>query len=218
MVHRSHKDVTETHPFFHPYAKDGRVYLIKNDATNCGLDLPLQRFQELVESLLQQKNSDRTSNDGLRLGSILLDNQYRGSVAGIMTKKKDRKKSDIPGDPTTHFFEMVLKEAYMKPEYKVAPPAKCCYNEFPEEEKAKWDPNDPTILDHSQNGVLLRATWEEYLRPKYKRALDRWNKDTGGGDGTATSFINFCGADRWLVYLFCKDLEANFLLASSAGG
>jgi hypothetical protein len=56
------------------------------------------------------------------------------------------------------------------------------------------------------------------IRPKYKRALDKWNKETGGGDGTPPSFVNFCGGDRWLVWIFCKDLGANFLLANNAGG
>jgi hypothetical protein len=64
----------------------------------------------------------------------------------------------------------------------------------------------------------LRGTWEDYLRPKYKKALDKWNKDTGGGDGNPTHFIDFCAGNRWLVYLFCKDSDTNFLLASNAGG
>ncbi len=56
------------------------------------------------------------------------------------------------------------------------------------------------------------------MRPKYKKSLDRWNKQTGGGDGTPPSFVDYCAGDRWLVYLFCKDAEANYLLASNAGG
>ena len=60
--------------------------------------------------------------------------------------------------------------------------------------------------------------WEGYIRPRYKKAIGRWNKDTGGGDGKPSEFINFCAGDRWLVWVFCKDLEAGFLLASSAGG
>jgi hypothetical protein len=50
------------------------------------------------------------------------------------------------------------------------------------------------------------------------KALDKWTKDTGGGDGGPVKFIDFCERDRWLVWIFCKDLEANFLLANSAGG
>jgi hypothetical protein len=167
---------------------------------------------------LRQKNSARTCNDGLRLGCILLDSNYRGSVAGVLSKKKSRQKSDQSGDVTNHFFEHILEEAFSNSSYRVLPPSECYYTEFPEEEKGTWDPNDLSIFEHERNGIWLKSTWDDYLKPRYKRALDKWNKDTGGGDGTPSSFIDYCGGDRWLVYLFCKDIEANFLLASSAGG
>ena len=54
---------------------------------------------------------------------------------------------------------------------------------------------------------------------KYKIVLDHWNKETGGGNGEPYSFVDYCDRDaRWLVVVFLKDLEANFLLASNAGG
>jgi hypothetical protein len=215
---RKHKDIHETDSFFHSYGKDGKVYLLANDVRTCGLDIAIMHFQRHIQQAVQQKNSARTCNDGLRLSCILLDSKYRGTVAGIMTKKKDRKRSDIPGDPTNNFFELVLSECFTNAEYVAAPPSPQYYDDFPEDDKSKWDPNHPSIFEHERDASWLRATWEEYIRPKYKKALDKWNKDTGGGDGTPTSFINFCAGDRWLVWLFCKDLEANFLLANSAGG
>ena len=65
----------------------------------------------------------------------------------------------------------------------------------------------------------LLETWKLYLKRKYKYALDRWNKDTGGGNGQPWSFINYCERDgRWLVLVFLKDVESNYLLAANAGG
>ena len=64
-------------------------------------------FQRHIQQAVQRKNSTRTFNDGV-IGCILLDSKYRGTVGGIMTKKKDRKRSDISGDPTNDFFELVL--------------------------------------------------------------------------------------------------------------
>jgi hypothetical protein len=58
-----------------------------------------------------------------------------------MTKKKDRKKSDIPGDPVTHFFEMILQESFSNPDYSVHPPADEHYSVIPEDDKIKWEPN-----------------------------------------------------------------------------
>jgi hypothetical protein len=218
IIRRRHTDITETDPMFHPYGSGGKVYLVTNSTEHAGLDVCLKCFQDSTEATLRQKNSARTSNDGLRLGCILLDGKYRGSVSGIMSRKKNRLKSDQSGDPNTHFFDLIVEESFCNPSYQVVPPADCYYAEFPEEEKGSWNPNDVSIFEHERNGIWLKATWDDYLKPKYKRALDKWNKDTGGGDGTPSSFIDYCGGDRWLVYLFCKDIEANFLLASSAGG
>lgn len=61
-------------------------------------------------------------------------------------------------------------------------------------------------------------TWKIYVRRKYKIALDKWNKETGGGNGQLWSFVNYCEDARWLVVVFLKDVEANYLLASNAGG
>ena len=218
IMARRHVDVSETHPFFHQHGRDGKVYLIANSPGHCGLDIAVKRFQDSIIQAMKQKNSARTYNDGIRLGCILLDSKYRGTVSGIMTKKKDRKKSDISGDPINHFFEEALTECFSNPEYLATPPAECYYNEIPEDERANWDPNHISLFEQDRNAGWLRGTWEEYIRPKYKKALDKWNKDTGGGDGTPASFIDFCGSDRWLVWIFCKDLEANFLLANNAGG
>jgi hypothetical protein len=79
-------------------------------------------------------------------------------------------------------------------------------------------PTNPSVFEHEKTGQWLCDTWEDYIRPKYKRALDKWNKDTGGGDGNPVQFINFCSGDCWLAWLFCIDYETNFVLASSAGG
>jgi hypothetical protein len=105
ILARRHVDISETHPFFRQFGKDGKVYQISNSPDHSGLDTAIQRFQENVVHTVKQKNSARTGNDALRLGCILLDPKYRGSVTGIMSKKKDRKKSDITGDPVSHFFE-----------------------------------------------------------------------------------------------------------------
>ena len=40
---------------------------------------------------------------------------------------------DIPGDPTTHFFEQVLDKTYMKEDYVVLPPNQLSTS--PEEER-----------------------------------------------------------------------------------
>jgi hypothetical protein len=219
LLSRKHVDISETHSAFHPYGKDGKVFLIGNDPIHAGLSFAVDRFQEYIQVQLEQKNSARTFNDGIRLGCIMLDPKYHSSMAGVVSKKrKGRTKGDIPGDTNTNFFQEILTECFLNPEYQVQPPNSVYFDEFPEDDKAGWDPNHPSIFEHDRNGEWLRATWDDYIKPRYKKALDKWNKDTGGGDGGPVKFIDFCERDRWLVWIFCKDLEANFLLANSAGG
>lgn len=214
---RKHVDISETNVFFHSYGKDGQVFLITNEPQHSGLDVAIGNFQSSIEAFVKQKNSARTCNDGLRVASILLDPTHRDSVSGIMSKKKNRAKSDIPGDHVTNFYE-VVRDDFMSQDYTASHPDDKYYNEFPEDEKASWDPNSFAIFEVERSPEWVRDTWESYVRPKYKKALDKWNKETGGGDGSPTSFIEYCASDRWLVWIFCKDIDSNFLLAGNAAG
>jgi hypothetical protein len=214
---RKQVDISETHVFFHSYGKDGMVFLIANEPMRCGVDVAIGNFQAATQAFVQQKNSARTCNDGLRVASILLDPTHRDSVSGIMSKKKNRSKSDIPGDHVGNFYE-VVHDDFINQDYTATPPLEQYYNNFPEDEKGSWDPNSVSIFELERSAEWVRDTWESYVRPKYKKALDKWNKETGGGDGSPASFIDYCAGDRWLVWIFCKDIETNFLLAGSAGG
>jgi len=218
LLGRRHQDVTETHPFFHRFGRDGKVFIVDNNPETCGIDVSIDHFQEYISQQNHQKSAARTHNDGIRLACALLDPKYRGAVASILSKRKNRAKADISGDPTNHFFEDILVECFLNKSYIAHKPMDEHYAAFPEEDKLKWDPNDHSIMEQNRTTVWLRATWEEYIRPRYKKALDRWNKDTGGGDGSAASFIDYCAGDRWLAWVFCKDIEANFLLASGTAG
>jgi hypothetical protein len=214
---RKHVDVTETNVFFHSFGEDGKVFLITNDPKHSGVDVAIGNFQSATQATLKIKNAARTCNDGLRVACILLDPKHRDSVCGIMSKKKTRAKMDIPGDYVNNFYQLVLED-FASPQYIASPPGDRYYNDFPEEEKGSWDPNSTSIFELERSVEWVRDTWESYVRPKYKKALDKWNKDTGGGDGSPTSFIDYCAGDRWLVWVFCKDVDTNFLLAGNAGG
>jgi hypothetical protein len=72
-------------------------------------------------------------------------------------------------------------------------------------------------MTKDRSAKWLSETWYDYVRPKYRKYLGRWNKETGGGDGSPPSFQNYCdGIDTWLAWVFCMDYEQNFILASNA--
>ena len=136
-----------------------------------------------------------------------------------MTNRKERCHSDIAGDYVLHFFEKILQESFLNATYSPPQAPRDLFGDMEEEEIATWNPNDPKIFEVDRSAAWLLETWKVYIRRKYKLALDRWNKETGGGNGQAWSFVNYCDRDaRWLVALFLKDVECNYLLASNAGG
>ena len=111
-----------------------------------------------------------------------------------------------------------MSDDYLNRDYVAQQPKPEYYDKLEPDDKRDMDPNHESIFEHERDAAWLKATWEEYVKPKYKTALNKWNKLTGGGEGTPNCFVNFCDGHRWLVWIFCMDLEANFLLASSAGG
>lgn len=219
LLARKRTDVTTLHPFFHKYAKDGQVYVLVNDPINSGINISIKLFQNSIVDMLRKARTTRTCNDGLRLALTMLDSKYRDAIASIMTNRKERKHSDISGDYVLHFFEQLLVESFQNPSYQPPQVPNHLFGEIDPDELSTWDPNDPKIFEVDRSAAWLVDTWKQYVRRKYKAALDRWNKETGGGNGQAWSFVNFCDRDaRWLVVVFLKDKEANFLLGANAGG
>ena len=219
LMARKLSDATNLDPFFHKYAINGQVYIVTNNPINSGLNIPIKEFQRTIVTMLRKAKASRTSNDGLRLALTLLDPKYRSSVAIIMTNKKDRSQSDINGNHVTNLFEQILEDSFKNPLYSPPQPSQNLFGDISAEEYSTWDPNDPKIFEVDRTAAWLLETWKLYVKRKYKIALDRWNKETGGGNGQAWSFVNYCDKDaRWLVTVFLKDVEANYLLAANAGG
>lgn len=211
-------NVCETDRAFHPFGKDGQVYLLMNKPNYAGVDNAVLKWQQAFEHSQDVKSKQRTPNDGMRVCFILLQQENRGTVGGIMANRKSKTKCDIPGDSTLHFFEEVLGD-FSNPAFLCTNPREEHYmSHHLDDHRETWEPNDPGIIGNERTPEWMMETWFGYVRPKYKKALDRWNKETGGGDGTPPNFINYCGLDRWLVWIFLHDMEASFLLANGACG
>lgn len=60
------------------------------------------------------------------------------------------------------------------------------------------DPNDIDRILIKRYGEWVMETWSKYIKQKYKDALHRWSKETGGGDGTSVSFQKYCSTNGWL--------------------
>ena len=209
-------DVTSTHVFFHEFAKSGKIFTIKNCSKNCGLNLAVYHFRVNHQEASQKKNSSRTKDDGLRLSLIMLDPEFRSMVVNYLTNPRDRRRHDQSTDPDVALFEVLLVK-FQDNQY-IAEELDIEDSEDLPDEKDDWNPNNPDIFKHERTAAWLKDTWEKYVKPKFKRALNKWNKDTGGGDGRPVEFHKFCMTDTWMVWIFAADIRANFLLGSSAGG
>ena len=184
--------------FEHQCGKDGKVFIIANTPRHGGLDLAIDSLQDLAVANTNQKNTFRTSHDGLRLSNVALDPKHRDAASLHVSNEKPRKGHDQNGDTALHCFEK-MPEDFSNVECEVKPPADEHWNEFPEEEKWNWEPNMLETLETDRSADWLKQTWETHVKTKHKRSLLSWNKQTGGGDGTAPSFIDHCQGDRWVV-------------------
>ena len=102
----------------------------------------------------------------------------------------------MAGDPVENFFSQAVID-FMNPMYEVPQPKEDHLNGFPEEDRDSWDQNNMLLLEQERDGKWLMETWFQYVKPKYRQALNKWNKETGGGSGEVYDFIDFCHNDRW---------------------
>jgi hypothetical protein len=79
-----------------------------------------------------------------------------------------------------------------------------------EDDIKNCDPNDILRIDLQRPPEWFLSTWKTYIKPKYKLAISRWDKLTGGGCCEPHEFSNFCGNNKWLVWIYFMDKEANF--------
>ena len=85
------------------------------------------------------------------------------------------------------------------------------------EKKHTPNPNNLERIRLKPGLEWIIRTWEVYTKKKYKKALIKWSKDTGGGDGHSSNFANYTGpgtANRWLAYIYLIDVNINCLFAS----
>jgi hypothetical protein len=229
LLKRKKRDITEIDAAFAMYRDaEGSVYIISNDPNKFGLNLVLEAFENHIGQAVTKTMLNRTPDDAMRLVWILLDPENRATVQGILTGKKDQRRMDQSYCTTLAFFDEKASD-FNNPAYVVRSPQ--LLHDIVDYET--FDPNNVSFslmclspssmlknyllepqadrISIQRDGKWLLATWEEYAKPKCKEALSRWNKETGGGDGTLPSFANYACAP-WLAWVFCLDSEFDFLL------
>lgn len=215
ICQRKHVDLIDVHEKFRPYAgKNDKVYILRNDTEYWGFDLVLQDIVTHFAVKEIQKQNDRNGSDAIRVAAIMLLPENRGPVNNLLKgTKTTRAQSDQAVDPDLAWAIQAV-ETFKDPTFEVEVPHKINPDDI-----EGIDPNDDQRICMPRDGKWFLNTWRHYLRKKYKDAIGRWDKDTGGGGREPSDFADFCQRDsRWMVWVYLMDLEADFLLFSNAKG
>jgi hypothetical protein len=91
----------------------------------------------------------------------------------MMSNKKDCKAQDAPNDTKLVFFEVVLSD-FESPSYIV----KTLREDWSDQltDHVNWDASNPEIMSKGRTAKWLSNTWYDYVQPKYRKYLGRWNK------------------------------------------
>ena len=212
---RKSRDKASVPEEFRKYAIEGSdsLFVINHNLVNGGFNIPLSGCIDHWQSQKKKDVDCRNPDDACRVAAILLLPEFRESVAKIMSEKKDRAMMDQASCPASAFYE-VAAEKFRDASFVAKMPEKV----FLIEGHESIDPNDlDRITLEGRDGAWFKATWEIYLRQKYRKTLSRWWSDTGGGGGVVENFQNYCSdREKWLTYVYMLDVEALLLLASNA--
>jgi hypothetical protein len=211
---RKHVDKTEVYDDFskHGKPKSTQVYIVQNDLIYFGFDQFLALYQNYLGSLGHKKEEQRTPSDAIRVAAVLLLSEFRGTVQGLLGGTRNREQQDQSVSPTIAFAMDAVKK-FNDVDFVVQQP-----ETMDEDDIKNCDPNDIVRIDLQRSGEWFLSTWKTYIKPKYKLAISRWDKLTGGGCCEPHEFSNFCGNNQWMVWIYLLDKEADFLLYSNAKG
>ena len=78
------------------------------------------------------------------------------------------------------------------------------------------------VAEKSWDAKWLMQTWNNYLRPRYRKFLKKWNKETGGGSRTLECVPNYTNDGKvnspWLLWAYYLGSKHEFLLANNTSG
>jgi hypothetical protein len=174
---RKHMDKTDVYAQLAAFGKadSQKVYILKNDLEFYGLDMYLDHLFNYLGSKSNKKEEHRNGSDAIRVISIMLDPKYRETLhIYLKGTKTTRAECDQSTDPNIAWAIDCLED-YSDPDYLVAEP-----DDLLEED---WvlsvDPNDIDRISKERDSKWFLETWNKYVAPKYRKALKKWDTETG---------------------------------------
>ena len=211
---RRHADVYQLEESLWKYADkdDEKMYVLFNDHL-CGQTILTRQVLTVWCSNILKVTENRTPSLAVRAIHAFCEPRHREGMVHYLSGKWYRGDFDQCIPTERAFAEDVLltfKDPWLqcfRPEYM---------NSESHDPERRIDPFNCDYKD--RDAVWLLETWKKYIRPKYKKSLGKWYKETGGGNRKSENFVNYCGADRWIAAVYAIDETTDFLLASGANG
>jgi len=219
---RSHMDVFNVNPRLsqHIQGKNAeKIYVIGNDDTG-GQKIFITACYSYFSSKVVKQQSLRNGSVAVRVAFCLCHPSLRAAALYWLENRKIRDDLDQAAGTTEEAFGELLLKLYKDATLRIDRPD---VMDLPNHDPGKKI--DPHSCDFERAVQWIIETWEDYVKPKYKKVLIKWNKLTGNGDRTLPNFINYCNISKdgtgapitWLVWVYAIDMKADFLLASVSG-
>lgn len=221
LVHlRNHMDVHEVLPELSAHLPSSstkeKMYIIDNNASG-----GQERYvSNLVARFGKSKPaSQRNSSLAVRVVICLCHPSVRGGVVHYLKGRKNREELD-----SSHSTSLALGEEILK----LFESDDLVINRPDMMDLPNHDPNvaiTPETCDYmGRTAEWILATWNSFIKPKYKKVLTKWYKQTGGGGRELEDFVNYCVLNHgspvavWLAWVYAIDHEADLILASVSAG
>ncbi len=213
---RKHWDRINVHPTLLQHIKNQnveKVFIIGNDVTG-GQRVP-------ITGKMMKQQGQRDGSLAIRVVYCLCHHSLRDAAVYWLANRKVRGDLDLPSNTSKQSFGELLLVLFKDKMLQIERPDVMDLDNH--------DPRrllDPHAVDLEREWKWLLDTWDEYIKPKYKKVMLKWNKtDTGNGDRTLKNFVNYCNISKnraglptvWLVWVYFIDMQSHFLLASVAG-
>ena len=219
---RKHIDKIGVLPQLLPFAGDwdsDKMYLISNDET--GGQRALISLCAAHYGMQQKKQeSQRTPSLAICVVYCLCHPSLRKAAIFYLANRKNRGAMDQSIPSEIGFGELVLA-LFQQSDLDIPWPSVMDTDNH--DPGLTIDPSDCNYQDRDVAWIL--GTWTEYVKPKYKKVLTNWFKETGNGNRRLDNFINYTHKASgngepvpWLVWLYAIYMQSHFILASVSKG
>lgn len=194
---------------------DLQMYIISNDKDG-GQHHLVEMIKNHLQSKIVTKASNRNPSIAIRLCAALLHEDVRAGAAKYLAGKHLKDDQDQSGNTYVNWFQEVL-DIFENPEFVVDRPDVVDGDDV--DPDCRLDPNNCEYTGRDVKWLI--DTWKNYIKGTYKKVLQKWFKETGGGNRQLDNFVNYCTigdkTHHWLVYVYALDLRQSILLGSKTG-